>query len=160
LQDGDILNRIGEMIWELTDLLKLVEKTEVECCGVTPYQGYTLVRLFESGAQPMQELALRMKVAVSTMTRNIDKLETKNFVTRERAAHDGRSSHVGLTPAGQAVAAQVLASWNTYFEKVESLMTPSQRRLALDGLTVLLEATVRAGNCCETNEEEGERNDE
>ncbi|WP_042424136.1 MarR family winged helix-turn-helix transcriptional regulator [Comamonas granuli] len=52
-------------------------------------------------------LARELETDPAAMTRVLDRLEAKGLVRRERATHDRRVVQLALTPAGQAMAAQV-----------------------------------------------------
>ncbi len=84
----------------------------------------------------MREIAENMKVAVSTMTGIIDKLEDKDFVKRERNDEDRRIVRVMLTNKGQKI----------YQAFVESHMELSRRMLqslAEDEQKIYLELTKK-----------------
>lgn len=148
------MNRIGEMVWQILDELKLVEKAEVQCCGVTPYQGYLLMQLLEHDRVSMQALAERMRVAVSTMTRNIDKLEAGGLVARVKSGRDARVSEVVLTEQGRQTGEVVAAAWRRYFDRLARLLAPEEQQAVVRGLELLLAGIRRAGCCCETGEGE------
>lgn len=143
------MNRIGRMVWEILDELKLVEKSEVECCGVTPYQGYILMQLINNGSMSMQLLAEKMRVAVSTMTRNIDKLEAKGFVKRVKSDQDARVSEVLLTKEGLEVGQTIAGLWHDYFKRLASHLEPEEQQAVVEGLEILLKGIRKAGCCCE-----------
>lgn len=138
---------LGIFVLEMVDELKLVEKTDVECCGVTPYQGFILMRLLENGPVSMQELSRRMRVAVSTMTRNIDKLEENGYVARTRSNIDARVLHVILTKKGGDTGDLIKHSWQAYFERVEANLG-EQKKEVTQALSALLAAIRQAGSCC------------
>lgn len=143
------MDQLGKLVWELVDVLKIVEKSEVECCGVTPYQGYLLMRLLEEDSITMQSLAQQMGVALSTMTRNIDKLVEKDMAKRQRSHSDARVTEIELTEQGNEIAQRILFSWNTYFAKVNQILGEEQNSQVMLGLQTLLRAVQQAGNCCE-----------
>lgn len=140
--------QLERLLFALLDALRLVEKSEVRCCGVTPYQGYVLMRLLELGPVSMQSLAAKMNVAASTMSRNVDKLEAMGLAKRIRSAGDARVYQVALTQKGQKNAALVSAAWRDYFAVVARHLGPEGEQKAVMGLKVLLEGIRRAGSCC------------
>lgn len=142
------MDSLIQLVWELATHLKLVEKTEVECCGVTPYQGYLLMQLLESGPASMQDLSRNAGVAVSTMTRNIDKLEEKGLAKRTRSGPDARVAEAALTPAGVKTALKVRESWADYFARVSCNLNADEKSQVLAGLRALIAAIKKAGNCC------------
>jgi DNA-binding MarR family transcriptional regulator len=143
------MDRITETVWELMAALKLVEKTEVRCCGVTPYQGYILAVLLECGPASMQFLAERMCVADSTMTRNIDKLEKSGMVRRIKSPRDARVINVLLTEKGKITGREVDCSWQDYYRNLVRCLGPEKEKTMMKGLEVLLEGIKMAGTCCE-----------
>ena len=139
------MDQLGKLVWELVDVLKIVEKSEVECCGVTPYQGYLLMRLLDEDSVTMQDLAQQMGVALSTMTRNIDKLVEKDMAKRQRSHRDARVTEIALTEMGHEIAQTILLSWNTYFAKVNQILGEEQNNQVMLGLQTLLWAVQQAG---------------
>ena len=68
------------------------------------FGGYdVLLRLAraEGGALPMTELAARVMVPPSTLTRKVDRLVADGHVTRERSGSDSRVILARLTPSGR-----------------------------------------------------------
>lgn len=143
------MERITEIVWELMTALKLVEKTEVRCCGVTPYQGYILALLLECQPASMQFLAEKMSVADSTMTRNIDKLEKNGMVKRIKCHQDARIIRVVLTEKGKITGREVDCSWRDYYRSLVRCLGTEKEKTMMTGLEVLLEGIKMAGNCCE-----------
>jgi DNA-binding MarR family transcriptional regulator len=68
--------------------------------GVPPVQLQALAVL-ASGDMRMRELARRLGLATSTVTRLVDRLETAGLAERRRERPDRRSVHVGLSTAGR-----------------------------------------------------------
>jgi len=142
------MKTVGELVLQMVNELKLAEKTEVECCGVTPYQGYILMLLLDRGSLSMQELSREMKVAVSTMTRNIEKLELKGFVTRIKSAQDARIIEVSLTARGKATGELISKSWEMYFGRISDLLGKEGEAEVAKAMEKLLSAMRQAGDCC------------
>ncbi len=59
--------------------------------------------LGQHGECIMREIADYLRVAVSTVTGLVDKLEDKKFVKRERSDEDRRIIKIALTPKGQEI---------------------------------------------------------
>lgn len=70
--------------------------------GLTAEQ-YNVMRILK-GSAPRQlcvkEIAERMIERSSNVPRILDRLQTKNYVTRTRSENDGRETLIGLTEAG------------------------------------------------------------
>jgi DNA-binding MarR family transcriptional regulator len=75
------------------------DRNDLLCYGVTVSQCYTLEAL-EHGPLTMKELAERLHVAVSTMTRIVDRLVARQLVARHGVAQDRRVCQIRLTDSG------------------------------------------------------------
>lgn len=60
------------------------------------------------GINTPAELSRQAQVDTGAMTRTLDRLEAKGFITRHRCPDDRRVVRVELTEAGNAVAEQIL----------------------------------------------------
>ncbi len=63
----------------------------------------SIVLLGQRGHCIMREIADYLRIAVSTVTGLVDKLEEKNLVTRERSDEDRRIINISLTPQGEEI---------------------------------------------------------
>ena len=69
------------------------------CCGdLTLEQFQTLQAVSASDPLSIGALSARLRVALSTMSRNVSVLERNGYLLRARSAEDGRIVHVGITP--------------------------------------------------------------
>ena len=102
-------------------VVRTVEE-EVERCSGLPLRWYDV--LLELNAVPgrrlrMQELAERVVLSRTRVSRVVDEIAAAGLVTREPNPDDGRSSFVVLTPAGRkalkAAAPVYLAAINAHF---------------------------------------------
>jgi len=127
----------------------VAERADVSCCGVTVAQAAAVETLLASGPTRLGELARRLGIAASTLTRNIERLEASGLVRREPDPEDARSSRVALTGRGKtaalALGRQELAFARSVLEKI-----PEERRARVvaafqDLLLAVREATE---SCC------------
>ena len=77
--------------------------TELEAERDVPLGWYdVMVQLVEAGGRlRMQELASRMLIHKSSLTRLIDRMESAGFVTREPCVEDGRGHYAVITRDGR-----------------------------------------------------------
>jgi DNA-binding MarR family transcriptional regulator len=75
--------------------------------GLTAAQWYPLWRLKLGHAGTARELARETDIDAGAMTRLLDRLVAKGLVERSRSPADRRALVLRLTPAGEAVAAEV-----------------------------------------------------
>jgi DNA-binding MarR family transcriptional regulator len=76
----------------------------------------------------MTELASRLGLAESTVTRMIDRLDAAGLVKRHLAKPDRRSVLVELTRAGRRMAAEIEASRREFMAEVLGTLEPQERK--------------------------------
>ena len=77
----------------------------LEAEGVGPAEAFALYRLASgpAGGMRMGELADRLAMVQSAITRVIDRLEERGWVVREQPRDNRRTVYASLTPLGQSV---------------------------------------------------------
>ncbi|MCS6883428.1 MAG: MarR family transcriptional regulator [Oscillochloridaceae bacterium] len=132
-------------------LLCLVERLRPQLIGPT-FQRLTelhlspshirLMRLLQSeGPLAMKELAGRLGISPPSVTALTRRLAATGLVTRRPHADDSRVVLLELTPAGEALQAQVIAEQMARMGEFLSGLCPNEQNLLLD----LLERAIRAG---------------
>lgn len=127
------LNRVSEKesdgaagaVWPvfLTAHAVLVERVEARLAeaGLPPLAWYDVLWALEraeGGRVRLSDLAERVVLSRSNMTRLIDRLEQAGLVGREPSEEDGRGSYAVLTPAGKAQRARM---WPVYKAAISTL---------------------------------------
>jgi len=121
LYDGqryDASRSVGAKVSRLVTMMRREVELRVAEHGLTDAQWKPLWFIGSGRAANAIELAREMAIGAGAVTRLLDRLEAKGLIERERSARDRRVVHLRLTPAGQAVAAQVppvLAAVNNDF---------------------------------------------
>jgi DNA-binding MarR family transcriptional regulator len=124
-------------VWPLflTAHAVLVERVETRLAeaGLPPLTWYDVLWALEraqGGRVRLSELAERMVLSRSNMTRLIDRLEQAGLVAREPSEEDGRGSYAILTPAGKARRAKM---WPVYRAAISTLferhLQPAEARV-------------------------------
>ena len=85
------------------------DRNDICCYGISVSQCYTLEVLEEHGTLPMQALAERLQLAISTVTRIVDQLVDKGLAERQNAPWDRRVCQVHLTKAGARLLSTIQA---------------------------------------------------
>lgn len=99
---------------------------------LSAHQASILDHLDEYEPLALLDLARHMGVTPSTMSLHIERLVRRGYVSRERAAEDGRRLKLRITPAGVRV------------REAKSVLDPARVRAFLDRLTPAeLEAGLR-----------------
>lgn len=92
-------------LWRTYDRLRALEDALFERWELTAQQ-YNLLRLLRAAhAEPVPTLSLvaRLVSRAPDVTRMLDRLEARGFITRTRSASDRRAVLVGITDAGLAL---------------------------------------------------------
>jgi DNA-binding MarR family transcriptional regulator len=96
---------------------------EMATAGVLPLGSYDiLVPLSEAEGHRLRlhELASRVVLSRSTLTRMVDRLEAAGLIARERVATDRRGAYAVLTPRG---AAALREAWPIYARGIRAHFT-------------------------------------
>lgn len=116
---GGQVERFHREMVELIKKYQFRDRTQMTCGGLSVSQCYVLEALEQSGAMTMNELAGRMHLSVSTLTRVVDQLVAKGLVTRREDERDRRYRLVDLTARGGAVFED---SWKAVFASEQAIL--------------------------------------
>lgn len=106
-------DRLHKAVTALVKMYQLRDRNDICCYGISVSQCYTLAALGEHGTLSMQALAERLQLAVSTVTRVVDQLVSKELVERQSTARDRRVCQVRLTANGRQL-------WSTIEDELVS----------------------------------------
>lgn len=136
-QQAEKLDRLTK---DLLRKFQMRDRNEISCCGVSVSQCYTLDTLGEHGEMSMVQLARKMFLDKSTMTRVIDGLIERELVVRRFDEGDRRVIYITLTAAGrkllEGIRAQQMISLRLILERIPA---PERQKL-LDGLEIFSHA--------------------
>jgi DNA-binding MarR family transcriptional regulator len=130
----------------------LVERIEAALAAaeLPPLAWYDVLWALESvdgGRLRMHELAQRVVLSRSNLTRLADRLEAAGLTSRERCADDRRGAYAVLTAAGREMRKRM---WPVYRKQIETLFTDhlGQKEAAMlsDLLTRILLAARQHGD--------------
>jgi DNA-binding MarR family transcriptional regulator len=145
-RQAESMNRLTK---ELLRKLQMRDRSEITCCGVSVSQCYALDALGEFGEMTMVQLARKMFLDKSTMTRVVDGLIQRELAARRFDDADRRVIWIGLTPAGRQLVAEIRT------QQIESLRQileriPAPERQRLIGTLETLSAAVHdwLATCC------------
>lgn len=114
--------QIERFHYEIVELIKKYQfrdRNEMVSCGLSVSQCYTLETLQRFGTMPMKELAERMYLSISTITRVIEPLLKKKYITRKNDINDRRIKLIGLTKKGEIVVAE---SWKNVLKSEQIIL--------------------------------------
>ena len=118
---------------------------------LSAHQASILDHLDDQEPLALLDLARHMGVTPSTMSLNIERLVRRGYVSRERAAEDGRRLKLRLTPAGVRLREAKSVLDPVRVRALLARLAPEQREAGIHGLALL----ARAGS--EQMEEQSKR---
>lgn len=98
-------------------------------------EGSMLVELRAVGDVTQQQMAERLSIDKSRVSRLCTALERKHLLARERDASDRRNLRLCLTEPGEKAAARLRQAWRAYHDRMLAAMTPGERQALFVGLT-------------------------
>jgi DNA-binding MarR family transcriptional regulator len=113
------------------------------CCDVTPAQCHALLALEESGAVPNGELAARLQVDASTLSRTVEQLVVKELVVRRPHPDDRRATLLELSGRGETVAVDIHAAADALYSGILEDIPVDARRDVLQKFSQLVETFTR-----------------
>lgn len=118
----NIEDQVERFHWEVVELVRKYQfrdRNEMTCCGLSVSQCYALDAIHRFGPLPMNQLAQKLYVKISTATRIVDALIKKRFVTRVEEPRDRRIRNVQLTASGKKVLDD---SWKKAIESEKAIL--------------------------------------
>lgn len=111
-------------------------------CGqaIPVSEAHALGELARDGELRQVELARRLRLQKSTVSRLVGQLTTRGWVERGPAQGDGRGVVLRLTPAGQHVARNLAEARHEKFSRLLESIPAHERAGVLHALGVLTEA--------------------
>lgn len=138
------------LVSQLVRNLKLLDRDQKTCCGVTMPQCYTIEILAQLGSASMHELSRQMGVAESTMTRIIDILVRDRVVARKSNPEDRRKVCVELTKRGKEMSKELRACADNYSTKILERVPAEKRQDVMRALRLLTDAIEKVkGQFCD-----------
>ena len=95
---------VGYLMRRIISLVSQAIEREMEPTGLTNAQWVPLLKLHMGVASTVAELARECDLDAGSMTRLLDRLESKQLVRRVRSSEDRRVVNIELTVAGRAAA--------------------------------------------------------
>jgi DNA-binding MarR family transcriptional regulator len=105
--------------------------------AVSMAEGLLLVELLAAGEVTQQQLADRLRLDKSRISRLCAALERKRLLARERDERNRRNLRLQLSASGTATATRLRQTWRERHDRVLAAMTPEERQALLLGLGAL-----------------------
>jgi DNA-binding MarR family transcriptional regulator len=103
-------------------------------------EAHAIGELRDCGSLTQRELAQRLRLQKSTVSRLIDELERRRLVRRTSHPDDGRSVLIDLTSMGRRRAERLAEARQALFSRLLAEIAPAERRAVVRSLARLTEA--------------------
>jgi DNA-binding MarR family transcriptional regulator len=132
----------------LVGRFSLSARADVSCCGMTVAQAACLEALAAAGPLRLGDLGCRLGIAPSTVSRNLERLESRGLVIRGADADDARAARVRLTEEGKGAAREIERQSECFAVSILERLAPDRRRAVLDSIVELSAAVRQATESC------------
>lgn len=132
---------------------ELFMQNSCSCCdGVTLAQCHTLLEIESKGKESLTELAKKLGLDKSTISRTVDGLVNAGLVDRTIPADNRRMATIQLTNAGKETCNSINNVNDKYFEDTLSALSETERpeliRLLETILNRMIELRSKSQTCC------------
>ena len=136
----DKIQQFREYTRELECHLDNINQTDCCQCSVSKAECFLIVEIGRKPGISIKELAGILKVDKSGVSRNVEELVKKGFVTREPSRTDRRCVVLKLTENGNARFEKIEKDMYIEFKKVFSMIKKSDQDKGLEALRIYNEA--------------------
>ncbi len=147
MEQRDFVRDISRLLHDLTGILKLLNRDEKLCYGLTWPQAFT-VEALAGGALTMGELGTRMGVAESTATRILNVLVRDGLVERKPGESDRRQVRASLTAKGRTMAQKLVACRERGIAELIAPLSSAQRKNLVAAMETVKSAMAGGKSCC------------
>ncbi len=126
-----------------------IDRKETACHGVTLSQHYVIDALVRKNELTMNELSKEVGLAMSTLTRIVDGLVRKGFISRYASTTDRRKVCVLLTDEGKALSDNLRACSQAFWANVLESIPDDKKPDIIDSFRILNDALDSTDSACE-----------
>ncbi len=132
------LREVERAVWIQT-------KSEALCCGVTMAQCHAIMEIGEAGELNLKDLAARLGLDNSTLSRTVESLVQDNLAERTPSEADRRATVIRLTPKGRGARDRINSTWNQICRDMFRGVPREKHGQLIESISILAE--LLAG-CC------------
>ena len=139
--DPAVPERMHELFMDVVRIAGLLEPDQtVAGQPVSVSQAFALHELDTDPPLSQRELAERLRLEKSTVSRLAAEMERNGLLVRERDPGNRRIYRLRLTDRGRALHAHMASAFHHHFVELVSAMTSAERQALLTGLSALVRA--------------------
>jgi DNA-binding MarR family transcriptional regulator len=145
-------HRLAELLSHVARAITLRQTSDV-CCGDLTLEQFQTLRALSAVEQlSIGALSTRLRVDLSTMSRNVTVLQRNGYLLRARDTDDARVVHVRLTTKGKRALDTLCCDERDVLKDVYQRLPPAERPKVLKALellrTCLDESESVGAPCC------------
>jgi len=146
--DAELLETLLTRVMRLTAMHGEAPAVDDQGAALSMAEGVLLVELLAAGEVTQQEMADRLSLDKSRVSRLCSALERKRLLWRRRDETNRRNVRLHITESGAAAATRLRRIWRERHEPMLTAMTPKERGALLLGLGALARelVTLHHGN--------------
>lgn len=104
---------------KLNRIITKMAEEEFRIIGLSPMYGFLLLVVNENPGVSPTDIAKELNIAPSTITRFIDKLESKGYVERK---FEGKYSYIHLTEKGVNLQSDINKAWERLYHRYSKIL--------------------------------------
>lgn len=112
-------------------------KDQTTCCGVTFSQCHIILELELRGDISIKQLAARLELDSSTLSRVIDGMVTSGLIERKMNPDDRRAVILTLTAKGQQIATTINRQCNAFYQQVFQQLPIEKHDIVIESIALL-----------------------
>ncbi len=139
-----------ELLREFRRSLRLLERefeialsAETQCCDVSLPQCHAMIELDLSGEISLSDLAERLELDKSTLSRTVESLVNEEFAVRNTDAADRRAVKITLSDKGREKVVMINSLCDKYYDELMTGIPQKERKEVIDSVGILAEAMKR-----------------
>jgi DNA-binding MarR family transcriptional regulator len=139
--DATEAERLHQLLMDLVRAAGLLQPDQTfPGHAVSMSQAFALHELDTGTPLSQQDLAERLRLEKSSVSRMAAEMERKGLLVRERDPHDHRHYRLRLTDQGRAMHRQMASTFHSHYQSWVTAMTDTERAALLTGLPALVRA--------------------
>lgn len=107
----------------LSRVITKMGEEEFATVGMTPSYAFILSIVVDTPGVPQKELAAQLHMAPSTVSRFVDALVAKGFITKKL---EGRNTFIFPTDSGEALKPAIGKAWFSLYERYSNILGKEQ----------------------------------
>lgn len=135
------LIQLRELIRQLERKLGILQESQQSCCGcISMAQCHALVEIGRAEKISLNDLAEKLNLDSSTMSRTVNKLVANDLVKRDTDPVDRRYVTISLTKMGESHFHTIESERNAHFQKIYESIPARKQEQVLESLQILIDA--------------------